>query len=427
MIFVTKKRNILTLACCDPTVNLLTCMIQADIANVVYTTINWISAVHSPTGTSSSVSCCRPEIASLPAYNAGLASDAVKERYGLDTIAKLGSNENPHGAPPEVREALTGLFDKLALYPEAEPRLRERLALYLNEQMQAFILGNGSEQLIRMIMQGVVSPGDRVVTVLPSFGLHILNAVAMGGVVDAVPVTDACEFDLEALCAAVSARTRILIFSNPSNPVGCMMTEAQLETLINACPPDCLIVVDEAYREYAAHTAHYPDARRVLRRQSRPWIVLGTFSKAWGLAGLRIGWALSDTPALINALEAVRDPFNTNIVAQLAALAALEGETHMRESVTATVRARDTLKAGIEDMGLDVAPSSGNFLFVRLPCLAAPVAEALLRHGVIVKPWKEPGFTDRIRVSIGLDEENKRFTEALRIILAEPPALEELP
>lgn len=402
-------------------------MIRVDIVNLVYTTTNWISAVHSPPGTPSSVSCCRPEIAALPAYNAGLASDAVKERYGLDSIAKLGSNENPHGAPPQVREILTDLFDKLALYPEAEPRLRARLATYLNERVQALILGNGSEQLIRMIMQGVISPGDRVVTVLPSFGLHILNAVAMGGVVDAVPVTETCEFDLQALCAAVSRPTRILIFSNPSNPVGCMMTEAQLETLISACPPDCLIVIDEAYREYAAHTAHYPDARRVLRRQSRPWIVLGTFSKAWGLAGLRIGWALSDTPALIGALEAVRDPFNTNIVAQLAALAALEGENHMRESVAATVRARNALKAGIEAMGLKVALSSGNFLFVRLPYPAALVAEALLRHGVIVKPWKEPGFTDRIRVSIGLDEENMRFTEALRAILAEPPALEELP
>ncbi len=401
-------------------------MMRVDIASLVYTTINWISAVHSPLGTPSSVSCCRPEIAALPAYNAGLASDAVKERYGLNSIAKLGSNENPHGAPPQVRDALTSLFDKLALYPEAEPKLRARLATYLDERMQALILGNGSEQLIRMIMQGVISTGDRVVTVLPSFGLHILNAVAMGGVVDSVPVTETCDFDLQALCAAVSQPTRILIFSNPSNPVGCMMTETQLETLISACPHDCLIVIDEAYREYAAHTAHYPDARRVLRRQSRPWIVLGTFSKAWGLAGLRIGWALSDTPALINALEAVRDPFNTNIVAQLAALAALEGESHMRESVAATVRARDALKAKIEAMGLDVAPSSGNFLFVRLPCPAAPVAETLLRHGVIVKPWKEPGFTDRIRVSIGLDEENMRFTVALRAILAEPPALEEV-
>lgn len=360
---------------------------------------------------------CRPEIARLPPYNAGLGTEAVKARYGVASVVKLGSNENPYGPPPGVRAALANLVDHVALYPEADLQLRSLIATELCEAESRIVLGNGSEQIIRMIPEAYVSPGDRVVTVIPSFGLHILDAEAMGGIVEAVPVTEACEFDLSAMIEAVSKPLRMLIFSNPSNPVGCMMEESDLRALVEACPLDCLIVVDEAYREYAELDPSYPQAREILRAQSRPWVVLRTFSKAYGLAGLRIGYAVTSSDEIAQTLGIVRDPFNTNIAAQLAAIGALQGADHVRHSVERTALDRETLRAELEALGLEVAPSLGNFLFFRIPMSSGELAERLLRHGVIVKPWKEAGYTDWVRVSIGLPEENTRFLAVLSNVL----------
>ncbi|MBB2206065.1 histidinol-phosphate transaminase [Gluconacetobacter takamatsuzukensis] len=367
---------------------------------------------------------CRPEIARLPPYNAGLGTEAVKARYGVASVVKLGSNENPYGPPPGVKAALAGLVEQVALYPEADVKLRSLLAAELGEAEARIVLGNGSEQIIRMIPEAYVSPGDRVVTVVPSFGLHILDAEAMGGVVEAVPVTRDCAFDLTALIEAVSKPLKMLIFANPSNPVGCMMGEADLRALIDACPQDCLIVVDEAYREYAEIDPAYPQAREILRAQSRPWIVLRTFSKAYGLAGLRIGYAVASCEEIARTLGTVRDPFNTNIAAQLAAIGALQGMEHVRQGVERTVRDREAVRERLERLGLAVAPSLGNFLFFRTAVSSGELAERLLRHGVIVKPWKETGYTNWTRVSIGLPEENERFLAVLSVVLESVAAQE---
>ncbi|MBS1019234.1 histidinol-phosphate transaminase [Gluconobacter cerinus] len=359
----------------------------------------------------------RPEIARLPPYNAGLGPEAVKAQYGVSSVVKLGSNENPYGPPPTVQVALASLMEQVALYPEADLTLRKALAATLGEPDSRIVLGNGSEQIIRMISEAYISPGDRVVTVVPSFGLHILDAEAMGGVVETVAVTDAWEFDLDAMIKAVSRPLKMLIFANPSNPVGCMMAEADLRRLIAACPCDCLIVVDEAYREYAEINPEYPDARAILRAQDRPWIVLRTFSKAYGLAGLRIGYAVTSSDEIARTLGIVRDPFNTNIAAQLAAIGALKGEDHVRSSVVRTGEDRERMRMRLKALRLDVAPSLGNFLFFRTNMPSADLAERLLPKGVIVKPWKEAGYTHWTRVSIGLPAENDRFLAVLADVL----------
>ncbi|MBO1324511.1 aminotransferase class I/II-fold pyridoxal phosphate-dependent enzyme [Acetobacter sp. TBRC 12305] len=371
---------------------------------------------------SSCAPACRPEVAHLPPYNAGLSTQAVQARYGVSAISKLGSNENPYGAPSPVHAALAGLGHKVALYPEADQALKDALARHVGESPSRIVLGNGSEQIIRMIPEAYVSAGDRVVTVLPSFGLHILTAEMMGGVVDAVPVTAECEFDLQALRAAVAQPVKLLVFANPSNPVGCMMGADDLRALVAACPADCLIVVDEAYREYAETDPAYPNAQAILREQARPWIVLRTFSKAYGLAGLRIGYAITSDDAIAQTLGRVRDPFNTNIAAQLAALGALDGLEEMRRSIEKTNQARESLRAELVRLGLKVAPSYGNFLFFETEISSGDLAEALLHQGIIVKPWKERGYTHWTRVSIGLPEDNARFVAALSAILAAHPA-----
>ncbi|MFT9016117.1 MAG: aminotransferase class I/II-fold pyridoxal phosphate-dependent enzyme [Acetobacter sp.] len=376
-----------------------------------------------PAATASSrAPACRPEVAHLPPYNAGLSTQAVQARYGVSTISKLGSNENPYGAPSPVHDALAGLGHKVALYPEADQALKDALARHMGESPSRIVLGNGSEQIIHMIPEAYVSAGDRVVTVLPSFGLHILTSEMMGGVVEAVPVTAECEFDLPALHAALAQPVKMLIFSNPSNPVGCMMGAADLRALIAACPADCLVVVDEAYREYAETDPAYPDARAILREQERPWIVLRTFSKAYGLAGLRIGYAITSDDSIAHTLGLVRDPFNTNIAAQLAALGALDGMAEMRQSIEKTNHARESLRTELHRLGLKVAPSYGNFLFFETAMSSADLAEALLHQGIIVKPWKERGYTHWTRVSIGLPEDTARFLAALTAILAAQPA-----
>ncbi|WP_249193688.1 histidinol-phosphate transaminase [Gluconobacter wancherniae] len=360
---------------------------------------------------------CRPEIAELPLYNAGLSTEAVRARYGVSEVTKLGSNENPYGPSPSVSMALGNIVSRLPLYPEADQLLKAEISRYLGAISGQIILGNGSEQIIRMIAEAYVSPGDRVVTVIPSFGLHIITAEAMGGIVEAVPVTQDCEFDLDALHKAVSKPLKLLIFANPSNPVGCMMTGQQLKDLVGSCPPDCLIVVDEAYREYAEHDPSYPSARAILAAQQRPWMVLRTFSKAFGLAGLRIGYGITSDSAVADAIGKVRDPFNTNIVAQIAGCAALNDLPHMENTVYATVEERESLRNALVEMGLKIAPSCANFLFFETSISSGNLAEALLHEGVIIKPWKEPGYTSWSRVSIGTPEENARFLAALRTVL----------
>lgn len=191
------------------------------------------------------------------------------------------------------------------------------------------------------------------------------------------------------------------------------MTGAELSSLIGACPPDTLLVIDEAYWEYAHAAPDYADSLAVLRAQTRPWIVLRTFSKAYGLAGLRVGYALTSEDALAEILNRIRDPFNSNCAALEMARLCLADQAHMRQTVERTLRDRARLKAALEERGFAIPDSRANFLFFDAGEPAEALAERLLRHGVIVKPWKEPGFQTRIRVSIGLPEDSRRFLAAL--------------
>ena len=363
----------------------------------------------------------RPEARDLPAYNAGLSSDAVRQRFGLDTIARLGSNENPFGPSPAVGAALRDMADAIGQYPDANSTaLRAAIAARTGVEPADIVVGNGSENLLELLCLAFLSPGDRVVTLLPSFGLHEIFPRMMGAQVDMVPVTDAMEFDIEAWCAALGGGARaprMAILSNPSNPVGCMLDADAFDRVVRAAPPETLLVIDEAYYEYARLTPGFPDALTRLRAQERPWIVLRTFSKAWGLAGLRVGYGLASHAELVRMLDRVRTPFNVNLAAQRAALAAWADADHMETAVRETVAQREILRAQLRDLGVAVAPSAANFLFVDLRRANGPVAEALLARGIIVKPWKEAGYEHFIRVSVGAAADNRLFVAALADIL----------
>jgi histidinol-phosphate aminotransferase len=367
----------------------------------------------------------RPEVHPLPPYNAGLSSEAVRARYGVTEIARLASNENPFGASPAVARALAGLALHANTYPDPScTALRSAISKRCGAEAGQVVIGNGSEDILQMLCLAFLSPGDRVLTQRPGFGLHEIFPRMMGAEVEALALTAALEFDLDAWCEALARAPKIAMIANPSNPVGCMFDAHAFERLLAATPAGTLLVIDEAYYEYARLAPGFPDALAALRDQQRPWIVLRTFSKGWGLAGLRVGYGIASDAALASLLDRVRTPFNVNQAAQTAALAAWGDEPFMVHAVRETVRYRETLAAQLRALalpGLRIAPSAANFLFIDLGRANGPVNEALLARGIILKPWKEPGFETFIRVSVGLPHENDRFVRALGEIIGAAP------
>lgn len=368
------------------------------------------------------ISLARPEVRPLPAYNAGLSSDAVRQRYGVSDVVRLASNENPFGVSPAVRKALAAVVDDVGNYPDANcTALREAIAQSTGVAADRLVFGDGSEDLIKILCEVFLSPGDRVVTQCPVFGLHEIYPKMMGAEVELLELNADMGFDIDAWCAAVSKAPKIAFLPNPSNPVGCMMDVAQFARVLEATPQGTVLVVDEAYYEYALHDDDYPDVLAMLAQRQGPWIVLRTFSKAWGLAGLRVGYGMADSAAFVALMDKVRSPFNVNMAAQRAALAAWSDPTHMRSGVASTVALREDLRRqllalaepGQPLQGLRIAPSVANFLFLDLGRPNGPVAEALLKQGIIIKPWKESGFEHFLRVSIGTEQDNARFVQAL--------------
>lgn len=366
---------------------------------------------------------CRPEVRSLPKYNAGVSEDVARARYQLTRVTKLASNENPFGSSPTVAEELVKSLGDIYRYPDPNcTALREQIERNTGVAGARIVIGNGSEDIIEMLCKALLAPGDRVLTLAPSFGLHEIFPLMMGATVDKIPVNTAFEYDLLAWCSALSRPAKLVMFSTPSNPVGCALNDAGLRVLVDACPLDAVLVVDEAYFEYAVGR-DYADSLKVLSNQPRPWIVLRTLSKAYGLAGLRVGYGLASDVNLVSLLDRVRTPFNVNAFAQVAAVAVLRDLKHLNRVVSATVHERQYLTERLHALeamrayGLRIVPSLGNFLFIDVGRSSSDVATALMRNGVIVKPWLESGFQTFIRVTVGRREDNEHFLQALAEVL----------
>nr|WP_315235466.1 histidinol-phosphate transaminase [uncultured Albidiferax sp.] len=369
-------------------------------------------------------SFARSEVSSLPPYNSGLSSEAVRTRYGVSDIARLGSNESPFGASPSVGRILADSLAHISTYPDAScTALRTAISDRCGAQVGEVIVGNGSEDILQMLCLALLSPGDRVLAQRPGFGLHGIFPHMMGAEVEVLALTAELEFDLDAWCSALARGPKIAMIANPSNPVGCMFDAQAFERILAATPAGTLLVIDEAYYEYACLAEGFPDALAALRAQQRPWIVLRTMSKGWGLAGLRVGYGITSDAGLVQLLDKVRTPFNVSYVAQMAALAALSDEGFMAHAATETVKYRRAFEMQLQEMALPelrFAPSVANFLFIDLGRPNGPVTEALLKRGIIVKPWKETGYEHFIRVSIGTPHENERFLHALAKIFSTP-------
>lgn len=356
----------------------------------------------------------KPWIGDLQPYPPGKPIEEVEREYGVADTIKLASNENSLGPSPKAVAALREAAAAVHLYPDGGAYyLRRALADRLGVGEDWLLFGNGSNELIDLAVRAFVHVGDEAVVAQHAFVIYSMAVQAQGGRVVEVPARD-FGHDLDAMAAAVSPRTRMVFLANPNNPTGTLFRRREWERFLATVPADVIVVMDEAYAEYV-EDADYPDVIGALDEQ-RPVLVLRTFSKVYGLAGLRIGYGVG-APALLGVIDRLRAPFNVNSLAQRAALAALQDDEHLARTRQMNRDGRCQLEAGLAALGLSFVPSSANFILVRVGDVAN-VYEQLLRRGVIVRPVGVYGLPEHVRVTIGTGAENERFLGALAEVLA---------
>ena len=360
-----------------------------------------------------------PGVRGLQPYQPGKPIEELQREYGVSDIVKLASNENPLGPSPRVREALANGLDELARYPDGNGfALKQALSTRHGVDMAQITLGNGSSDVLEFVVRVFVQPGDEVLFSEHAFAMYPIVTRAASAKAVVAPARD-WGHDLEAMQALITDRTRVIFVANPNNPTGTWLHEDELRAFVAAVPENVAVVIDEAYFEYASDpalgAAGYPDASRWLADFPN-LVVTRTFSKAHGLAGLRMGYSLSHAD-LANLLNRIRPPFNVNSLALLAAEASLADEEHLRRAVHLNTEEMARVTDGVTEMGLDYIPSVGNFVSIDVGGDAAPVYDALLHEGVIVRPVANYGMPHHLRVTLGLPEENERFLSALKKVL----------
>ncbi len=360
-----------------------------------------------------------PGVRQLRPYQPGKPIEELEREYGVSDVIKLASNENPLGPSPKALAAARAALEDVWLYPDGNGfALKQKLTERLGVTMEQLTLGNGSSDILDFAVRAFVTPQDEVVFSEHSFAIYPILTRAAGAQAVVVPAK-AWGNDLTALRAAIGERTRLVFLANPNNPTGTWLRDAELERFIADLPSHVLLVVDEAYFEYASHPAlaaeGYPNALQWVDRYPNV-IVARTFSKCYGLAGLRVGYGISH-PQVADLMNRVRPPFNVNSVALAAAAAALDDEEHLQRSLSLNAAGMKQLMEGAAALGLDYIPSVGNFISVDMGQPAAPIYEGLLRKGIIVRPVANYGMPNHLRITIGRPEENQRLLQALREVL----------
>jgi histidinol-phosphate aminotransferase len=352
-----------------------------------------------------------PYIESLRPYEAGRTIESVRKQYGLARIAKLASNENPLGASPLAVEAMGRTLTGLNLYPNGGLDLREVLAAEFDLKLENVIAGSGSEGIMSNIIRAFLCDEDEVLTTEAAFiGFQVL-ARSRGVRYRTVPYLD-WHYDLAALAASINANTKIIYLANPNNPTGTIFTKHQFDEFYKHVPERVLIILDEAYFEYAKDNPRYPDS---MHYRYDNVITLRTFSKIYGLAGARIGYGFAHEELIRNLLK-VKLPFEPSTPAQAAGIAALADKEFLHRSLEMNARGLRYLTEGLEQLGMTVVPSQANFIMTVLPSEqeANRIFEELLSRGVVVRPLKAFGLPHCLRISTGTDEDNQLAVEAMR-------------
>lgn len=357
-----------------------------------------------------------PALRDLPVYQPGRPIEEVARELGLDprTIAKLASNENPLGPSPLAIEAMQQAVSQLHLYPDGNAfYLKQKLAAKLGLEPGHLILGNGSNEIIEFLGHALVGPGIDVVMSQFCFAIYPIVTLMFGGRPVVVPAK-AYGHDLIAMRQAITPQTRLVFVANPNNPTGTLATPEQVFGLIESVPPGVLLVIDEAYFEYLENP---PDLLSLIRSGKHPNLLLmRTFSKIYGLAGLRLGYGIG-SPELIAALQNIRQPFNTNSIAQAGALAALDDRAHLQRTRETNFTGMQFWQDALGHDGIEYVPSAGNFILTRVGDGDA-VFRALQQRGVIVRPMGGYQLPEWVRISIGTQAGNERCLTALREVLA---------
>jgi histidinol-phosphate aminotransferase len=354
-------------------------------------------------------------VRAIAPYRAGRPISEVAREYGLDEarIVKLASNENPLGMPDSARRAMLAAAGDLGRYPDANGfELKAALSGRLDVPADWLTLGNGSNDVLELVAHAMLQPGLSAVYSQYSFQVYELATQETGARAIVTPAR-AFGHDLDAMRAAIAPDTRVVFIANPNNPTGTFLPAADIEAFLASVPPHVVVVLDEAYNEYLAPSLRFDPTRWVARF---PNLVLSrTFSKAYGLAGLRVGYAVAQ-PALTDLLNRVRQPFNVNSIAQAAAVAALADTDFLERSRALNAEGLAVLSAAFDALGLPYVKSYGNFVLVRVGDAQA-INEKLLRAGVIVRPVGNYGLPEWLRITVGLASENETFLAALRAAL----------
>jgi len=364
-----------------------------------------------------------PGVQRLRAYDPGYDPNTIRQMLNLPALVELGSNENGYGPSADVHRALAQLGpDVLIRYPDAGARqLKAAIGRRWKIDPAKLTLGNGSHELLVLIAETFVAPGDEVVFSQFGFAVFKLAALGSGGSPVEVPALErsaAMPFgaDPVAMAAALSPRTKLVYLANPNNPTGTWWDRETLANFLRQVPAHAIVVIDEAYREFV-DADRVPDASELADLHPN-LVVTRTFSKAHGLAALRIGYAIS-SPPLAQVLERTRLTFNVNLLAQTAAAAAIADRDHVEKVRVANAHEREQLTADLRALGLFVFPSQGNFVLVDFERLAKPIEDALLHRGVLVRPMGGYGLPTCLRITVGLRAENKALISNLQSVLVE--------
>ena len=361
-------------------------------------------------------SLANDHILGIAPYEPGKPIEELEREFGLTDVIKLASNENPLPPSERVFKAISQALAHLNRYPDGSGYyLRQALARRHGVTADHIILGNGSNDLIELVVRGFLRPGEEAVIPHPSFVVYPMIVQAAGGIRVVVTLKDH-RLDLEAMARAITSMTKLVFIANPNNPTATIVTAHEVEQFMARVPDKVIVIFDEAYVEFA-QGPDFPDSLGYMK-QGRKVVVLRTFSKAASLAGLRVGYAVADEDC-VALLNRIRQPFNVNSLAQVAALAALEDDSHILECLRMIEAGRHFLFDEFSSLGLKYAPSRANFILVDVGKNASDVFQRLLKEGVIVRPMTSFGMESALRVTIGTPEENRRFIKALKKVLAE--------
>ncbi|MBF0241196.1 MAG: histidinol-phosphate transaminase [Desulfamplus sp.] len=354
-------------------------------------------------------------IMSIKPYEPGKPIDELKREYGIKNIVKLASNENPVGPSPLAVKAIGEHLSTMNRYPDGSAfKLTDKLAEHFGVKHENIVIGNGSDDIIALLAHAFLGSGKEAIMPFPSFLMYEISVKTAGGTPVMVPL-NGLEIDLDALADAVTDRTAMIFLTNPNNPTGSHFTTSQFNDFMKKIPSDVMVIVDEAYIEFARDFNIFNSLANPLFDQRV--ISLRTFSKAYGLAGFRVGYGIMDKE-IAEVLHRIRQPFNVNSLAQVAAAAALDDDEFLQKGVKVMQEGVDYLSEELSKMGITTFPTQSNFFLLDVKRDATEVFKSLLKHGIITRSMKSYGFESYLRINAGLPEENRAFIEAFKQVIS---------